>query len=54
MFPSSSSVSRARNTLDHYGFQTISYNPTETEYGEVHAFDAEAAIRLMLKAPGFR
>ncbi len=50
LFPSPSSVDRARKLLDNYAIEKIGYERKETKYGEVYFLHFERAFRLLLKA----
>ena len=50
LFPSASSVDRARAKLDQFAFETIGYERRETVYGEVFFLNFEKALRHLLKA----
>ncbi len=50
LFPSASSVDRARAKLDKYAFQLIGYKRRKTIYGEVYFLNFEKALRYLLKA----
>jgi hypothetical protein len=50
IFPSASSVDRARAKLDKYAYEKIGYERRETVYGEVFYLNFEKALRFLLKA----
>jgi len=50
LFPSASSVDRARAKLDKYAVEQIGYERRETKYGEVFFLNFEKALRYLLKA----
>jgi hypothetical protein len=50
LFPSPSSVDRARAKLDEYAFEMIGYKHRNTVYGEVTFLNFEKGLRLLLKS----
>ncbi len=50
LFPSPTSINRARALLDDYAFQQIGYERRMTKYGEVYFINFEKALRFLLKA----
>jgi hypothetical protein len=50
LFPSPTTVNRARALLDNYGSKVIGYYREDTKYGEVYHLNFEQAFRLLLKA----
>ena len=50
LFPSASSVDRARAKLDHHAAEVIGYERRETVYGEVFFLNFDKALRHLLKA----
>jgi hypothetical protein len=52
LFPSPSSIDRARQLLDKYAMETVGCRREMTKYGEVYFLNADRAIRLLLKSTG--
>jgi hypothetical protein len=52
LFPSTSSINRARALLDKHAFGLIGYERKQTKYGEVFFLDFKKSLRLLLEACG--
>jgi hypothetical protein len=50
LFPSPTSINRARAQLDQHAFERIGYERRDTKYGEVYFINYEKALRFLLKA----